>query len=265
MLMRDRSRVLLGGFFSSLGLPGLGQGTPSKVTIWYEMSSPRDYSEKFELPFNPATLSSSSTVRWRTTNLAATVQKRSYALSYCGDGISPATLSFDVSIDTYEGAPGGGGGGWGNLVSVPNPTALHVFTPPSGVSVLPYTAQIAGLQQVNSELHRPPLCDVWWGNVKLIEGPLTSLNQQYTRFLPDGTPVRAKLSCTFTDASVDRGELNSSDVQKTHTVRLGDTLQAIAARCYGAATRWRVIAEANDIDDPRTLIPGTVLTIPAIR
>jgi len=264
MLMRDRSRVLLGGFFSSLGLPGLGQGTPSKLTIWYEQSFPRDYAKKFELPFNPATLSSSSSVRWRPVNLAATVQKRSYALTFNGDAITPSTLSFDVSIDTYEGAPGGSGG-WGSLISLPNPTALHLLTPPSGVSVLPYTAQVATLQLVNSELHRPPLCEVWWGNVRLIEGPLTSLTQQFTRFLPDGTPVRANLSCTFTDASIDNGELNSNDVQKTHTVRLGDTLQAIADRCYGDATRWRFIAEANDIDDPRVLTPGTVLTIPAIR
>lgn len=265
MLMRDRSRVLLGGFLSSLGLPGLGQSSPAKLKIEYELQSARDFLESFELPFNPATLSSTSSVKWKPINLAATAQKRSYALMFNANAITPATLTFEVSIDTYEGAPGGGGGGWASLISVPNPTALHMMTPPSGVSVLPYTSQIAMLQLVNTELHRPPLCRVWWGQIRLIEGPLTGLTQKFTRFLPDGTPVRAVLNCTFTDAALDSGELNSSDVQKTYTVRLGDTLQAIAARCYGDATRWRAIAEANDIDDPRVLTPGAVLTIPAIR
>lgn len=264
MLMRDRSRVLLGGFLSSLGLPGLARSSPAKVKIEYEMLSPRDFRESFELPFNPASLSSTSSVGWRPVNLASTAQQRSYALSFNAGAITPATLSFEVAIDTYEGDPGAGGG-WASLISVPNPTALHLLTPPSGVSVLPYTSQIAQLQLVNTELHRPPLCRVWWGQIRLIEGPLTGLTQKYTRFLPDGTPVRATLNCTFTDASTDSSELNSSDVQKTYTVRLGDTIQAIAARCYGDATRWRAIAEANDIDDPRVLTPGAVLTIPAIR
>lgn len=265
MLMRDRSRVLLGGFLSSLGLPGFARGAPTRVKIEYEMARPRDFSESFELPFNPASLSSTSNVGWKAINLAATTQKRSFALTFNANAITPATLSFEVAIDTYEGAPGGGDGGWGGLISVPNPTALHLFTAPSGVSVLPYTAQIAGLQLINTELHRPPLCRVWWGPIRLIEGPLTGLTQKFTRFLPDGTPVRAALNCTFTDASIDSSELNSADVQKTYTVRLGDTLQAIAARCYGDPTRWPTIAEANDIDDPRVLVPGAVLTIPAIR
>lgn len=265
MLMRDRSRLLASGFLSSLGLPELAASSPARVKILHELQRPRDYLESFELPFNPASLASTSSVGWRPINLAATTQKRSYALSFNADAVVPATLSFDVSIDTYEGEPGGGAGGIGGLIGVPNPTALHVFTAPSGVSVLPYTSKIAALQLLNTELHRPPLCQVWWGQVRLIEGPLTGLTQRFTRFLPDGTPVRAVLGCTFTDASIDSSELNSADVEKTHTVRLGDSLQAIAARHYGDPTRWRGIAEANDIDDPRALTPGVVLTIPAIR
>ncbi|MGW7310516.1 peptidase M23, partial [Streptomyces sp. NPDC054835] len=32
---------------------------------------------------------------------------------------------------------------------------------------------------------------------------------------------------------------------------------------YGDATRWRVIAEANGIDDPMRLSPGTELLLPS--
>jgi nucleoid-associated protein YgaU len=264
MLIRDRARSFAGGFLSSLGLPGLGTSAPSRLRIAYETRQARKYSLDFEVPFNPNTISTSTTVNWKTINLAATAQQRTYAIQFTGDSSTPATLSFDLSIDTYEGEPNAGGG-WGSLLSLPNPTAMHMFTPPSGVSVLPYVEKIMMLQQIAPQLHRPPLCEVTWGQLRLIEGPLTSLSQKFTRFLADGTPVRAQLSLTFTDASMtDSGELFSNDVEKTYTVRLGDTLQAIAAQEYGDPSRWRTIAEANDIDDPRALLPGTVLAIPAL-
>jgi nucleoid-associated protein YgaU len=50
----------------------------------------------------------------------------------------------------------------------------------------------------------------------------------------------------------------------THTVAKGETLSAIAQRHYGAASKWRVIFEANrdKISDPDRIQPGQVLTIP---
>jgi nucleoid-associated protein YgaU len=264
MMLRDRSRILAGGFLSSLGLPGLGSSKPTKIKINYETRKPRKYSDGFEVPFNPSSLSTSTAVEWKTINLAATTQQRTYAIQFTGGSAKPATLSFDLTIDTYEGDPTASAG-WGSLISLPNPTAMHMLTPPSGVSVLPFVEQFMNLQMIAPQLHRPPLCEVWWGQLRLIEGPLTNLTQAFTRFLADGTPVRAKLGLTFTDASMtESGELFSNDVQKTYTVRLGDTLQSISADEYGDPALWRRIAEANDIDDPRGLTPGAVLAIPAL-
>ena len=45
--------------------------------------------------------------------------------------------------------------------------------------------------------------------------------------------------------------------RRTHRVVAGDSLPQLAWREYGDATAWRVIAEANDIDDPMVLAPGT--------
>lgn len=265
MMLRDRSRNLLGGFLSSLGLPGLGTSAPARLKIRHETSKFRDYDGTIEVPFNPNSLSTSSSVSWEPISLAATAKQRAYALHFASSSTAPGNLSFDLSIDTYEGDPTAGGG-WGSLISLPNPTAMHMMTPPSGVSVLPFIAPIMALQDITPELHRPPLCQVWWGQLCMIEGPLTSLSQKLTRFLADGTPVRAQLSLAFTDAAMaDSAELFSNDVQKTHTIKLGDTIQAIAAREYGDPGQWRRIAEANDIDDPRALTPGVVLVIPALR
>jgi nucleoid-associated protein YgaU len=56
----------------------------------------------------------------------------------------------------------------------------------------------------------------------------------------------------------------SADHAKTYVVRRGDTLSAIAAAEYGDPARWRPIAEANRIANPRLLAPGTRLALPAL-
>jgi nucleoid-associated protein YgaU len=46
------------------------------------------------------------------------------------------------------------------------------------------------------------------------------------------------------------------------TVEKGQTLSGISRQCYGSAARWRDIADANGIDDPRGIRPGQRLRIP---
>jgi nucleoid-associated protein YgaU len=48
-----------------------------------------------------------------------------------------------------------------------------------------------------------------------------------------------------------------------YVVQEGDTLETIAAQKLGTAEKWRLIAEANGIDDPRSLRVGQKLRIPA--
>jgi len=47
-----------------------------------------------------------------------------------------------------------------------------------------------------------------------------------------------------------------------YTVRDRDTLEALARRFYRDPSRWRTIARANDIRDPRKLRTGEVIWIP---
>ena len=44
----------------------------------------------------------------------------------------------------------------------------------------------------------------------------------------------------------------------------GDTLAVLAWREYGDPAAWRVIAEANGIDDPMRLAHGRELLLPAL-
>jgi LysM repeat protein len=51
---------------------------------------------------------------------------------------------------------------------------------------------------------------------------------------------------------------------RTHVVKAGDTLGAIARKMYGSAAKYTIIAEANNITDPRRIWVGQVLTIPPL-
>jgi LysM repeat protein len=51
----------------------------------------------------------------------------------------------------------------------------------------------------------------------------------------------------------------------TYTIAPGDTLAKIAARLYGDATRWRVIANANPGLNPNRLLIGQVIKLPAAK
>lgn len=50
----------------------------------------------------------------------------------------------------------------------------------------------------------------------------------------------------------------------TYTVERGDTLYVIAQQYYGDGSRWKEIADANNISDPRKIQPGDELTIPNV-
>jgi len=47
-------------------------------------------------------------------------------------------------------------------------------------------------------------------------------------------------------------------------VKHGDTLSLIAHEEYDDPAEWRRIADANGINDPKDVKPGTVLTLPPI-
>ncbi|MBK6318986.1 MAG: LysM peptidoglycan-binding domain-containing protein [Dehalococcoidia bacterium] len=89
-------------------------------------------------------------------------------------------------------------------------------------------------------------------------------------FLGDGTPVRATVNLSLKQAK-DPGRFPAQNPtsggaagHKRHVVLQRETLDSIAAREYGEARHWRHIAEANGIEDPMRLRPGTVLALPPL-
>ncbi len=95
---------------------------------------------------------------------------------------------------------------------------------------------------------------------------LASLDTEYTMFLNDGTPCRAKVNMTLDTGPrpEDAEEQHSPDHAKLHVVKRGDTLADIAAVEYDNPGEWRRIANANEIDDPLAIQPGMKLIVPPI-
>jgi hypothetical protein len=164
------------------------------------------------------------------------------------------TVSMDLFFDTYE-----------------QGTDVRLFTDRitgwdagSMFSNLPGAAK--GLMDIDSDLHAPPICIFMWGTF-IFQCIIERVSKRFTLFLPQGIPVRATLSVTLkeyrkVETQVMDMSLESSDLTKRRVVTQGDSLWSIAAKEFGNTADWRLVAEANEIDNPRLLTPGQELVIP---
>ncbi len=125
---------------------------------------------------------------------------------------------------------------------------------------------VKGLMDIDSDLHAPPICLFIWG-AYIFQCLIERVSKKFTMFLPAGIPVRATLSVTLKEyrevnIQVKELALRSADITKSRVVKQGDSLWTIAFKEYGDPADWRLIADANHIDNPRRLEPGKELLIP---
>ena len=108
------------------------------------------------------------------------------------------------------------------------------------------------------------------GGPALVQGGGERLTVTFVYFAADGTPLRAKVDLAlkqYDDETVlplQNPTSHTPSLQTVHRLSYGETLDRLAAKHYADATRWRLIAEANDIVDPLALAPGTLLLIPEL-
>jgi nucleoid-associated protein YgaU len=132
------------------------------------------------------------------------------------------------------------------------------------------TNGIVALTRIEAKQKRPPVCLIQWGRERVgsdfpFKGVLTKLVQEFTLFSNTGSPIRAKVSVTFTEFLAPGEDLIQADAQlDVHVVAAGETLERLAGEAYKDPSLWRVIANANGIDDPRSLAVGQTLAIPDI-
>jgi hypothetical protein len=132
-----------------------------------------------------------------------------------------------------------------------------------------YVEELESFLMVDGDLHAPPPCKVVWGSLEFV-GVLESLSTRYVLFLDDGTPVRVRASLSFKEylpvsQQLSNTPRSSPDKRKVHQVKLGETLWQLAYQAYHNPGCWKILAEANNITNPRLLVPGTYLVMPPLK
>jgi hypothetical protein len=122
--------------------------------------------------------------------------------------------------------------------------------------------------EIDRDLHAPPVCLFQWREVKFT-GVVTSFKEKYSLFDESGKVLRARVTVSMKSYEAVETQLRelrrqSPDRTRVRVVREGETLAAIAAEVYGDPRLWTALAEANDIDRPRFVTPGTALQVPAL-
>jgi nucleoid-associated protein YgaU len=147
---------------------------------------------------------------------------------------------------------------------------LDDFTDPSpgGKSVRERIDEIAGLLEIDRELHAPPHVRFVWGRLTF-KAIFEKMSRKITLFQPDGIPARATLNVSFKEYKtlpelVNEPRLQSADKHKRRVIVGSNELWQIAAREYHDAALWRVIADRNDLDDPRAVSAGDWVLVPPL-
>ncbi|PJF45063.1 MAG: hypothetical protein CUN55_00800 [Phototrophicales bacterium] len=113
----------------------------------------------------------------------------------------------------------------------------------------------------------PPLVAFEWGGL-YFEAVITQMSEKFTLFSQNGTPLRSTVDITLQQVKDPEDYRSQStatvpaETAKSMRASLSSRLDQIAASSTGSASNYRSIAEANNIDDPRKVPPGTTLSIP---
>jgi hypothetical protein len=249
--------ISLGGVAGAIGgALGLGSGSSaSSVPAIIEIHDPPDptsgqvggleYSIEFQ--FNPSKLSLTKSSNWTPQKNA----KASAPTPQFGGG-QPSTFSLPFTLDIHE---------------PPNPDINTT------VSWL-YQCLAATQQTTAPGAQAMPYFAVFkWGNwsygdqMDIFTGYVKQVQVDYVRFQPDGTCTRANITVQLMEwqppsTPPQNPTSGTRERQRSRTVLAGDTLASIAYEEYGKPTQWRILAEANNIDDPARLPPGRHLLVP---
>ena len=159
-------------------------------------------------------------------------------------GAEPRSMTIEIFLDAHESSSGD--------ITKDIETLFRCCTPVDS--------------SVGQNKPSPPFVVFGWGPKISFDAFVKKVSAKYTLFKPNGTPARAICTVDLQELAKEPGKQNPTSgglaTRRTHTVVDGDSLPSIAYREYGVASLWRAIAEANQIDDPLRVAPGTSLRIP---
>ncbi|MDO9092393.1 MAG: hypothetical protein Q7U99_07165 [Rubrivivax sp.] len=187
---------------------------------------------------------------------------------------SEVTLAYEMEYDSAQGS--GTTGSRMEFKSIkPGELALSFFLDGTGANGRPcdVQAQVAQFQAVtgyNGNIHRPNYLKVVWGTLTVKRCVLKSASIAYKLFRPDGVPLRAVISASFSDASDDQTRVamaqdSSPDLTHVRVLGASDTLPALCDRIYGSVHLALQVAQANGFTSARGLPAGTRVRFPPLK
>ena len=238
---------LTGALTSGLDLFVGGQLEKAYLEVDKEDDRATSKGEKLTFQFNPETIKVNRVQARTSAPVLGSQDKQQDQGSAPSQGESTLVIS-NVIFDTYEQKP-----------------FKCVYTE--------YIKTLEMMSGYDEGKHAPPSLVFHWGKFSEVHSgnsqlkcKLDGVNVEYTMFLNDGTPVRAKADLTLRLGlpADEQKELHSPDHAKLVTVKRGETLADIAFEEYDNPGEWRRIADANGIDDPLNIPAGTKLMVPPI-
>src|SRR5262245_37059456 len=134
------------------------------------------------------------------------------------------------------------------------------------IDVRTRTSAITALLEPDPVTQAPPRLLLLWGSL-IFHCVLVSVRQEVELFNSAGMPLRARLHVEFkgwddVTTMIGQRPLPLASEAGAYIVKAGQSLAQIAAEQLQDATRWREIADANKLDDPRALTTGIKPRIP---
>lgn len=115
---------------------------------------------------------------------------------------------------------------------------------------------------------RPPYITLSWGKSSyFVECILTKIDYEFKMFTREGIPIRANVNLAFEEIVTDTTKKATVKKQKaadTYITKKGETLFEIADKTYRNPDKWKIIATANEIDNPFKVPAGITLQLPAV-
>lgn len=116
---------------------------------------------------------------------------------------------------------------------------------------------------LDGEIHQPPYLKLLWKDLAFY-CTLSEMKVTYTLFDAEGSPIRAKVNCTFvqykeTERRVREEGKSSPDLTHTRLIKDQENLPLLTHKIYGSPDYYLEVALANDLTNFRSISAGTTL------
>jgi nucleoid-associated protein YgaU len=123
------------------------------------------------------------------------------------------------------------------------------------------------LIEFQGDAHQPNVVKLVWGGNSVFVGRVLELSITYKLFSPNGNPLRAVAKVKFKSTVEEQkraAEENRTSPDLTHirVMKAGDTLPLMCTRIYGEPRHYMEVARKNNINNFRSIAPGTKISFP---